>query len=66
MTLQSTTIIKNVTRRIVSLLLVLTLLLLSPEIAQAKVIVSQGENDATYSRSLESLRDLEYQTWKHK
>ena len=39
-------------------------IVLLDKMVQSKVIVGQGENDASYSRSLESLRDLEYQTWQ--
>ena len=30
----------------------------------AKLIMSDDENNASFSRSLESLRDLDYQTWQ--
>ena len=46
------------------LVLLATLLLSIPSIAEAKLQFHEGENDNSYVRSLESLRDLDYQTWQ--
>ena len=55
----------NNIRRLLSCLLVVGILLCTqPKIVQAKITVNQAENGITYSRSLESLRDLDYQTWQ--
>ena len=47
-----------------SLLLAVALLLLTPTAAQAEVHKYQDENSAPMLRSLESLRDLDYQSWQ--
>ena len=47
-----------------SLLLAVLLLLLTPATAQAEVHKYQDENSAPMLRSLESLRDLDYQSWQ--
>ena len=62
--MQPRPIIKNLSRIISSLLLIVALLLIRPTLAQSKLIVSEGQNRTSFSRSLESLRDLDYQTWQ--
>ena len=47
-----------------TLLLACTLLLLTPAAAIAQVQEYQDENSAPMMRSLESLRDLDYQSWQ--
>ena len=56
--------IENFKRAFLYLLLVIALLLITPTISQAKLQFSQGEDGESISRSLESLRDLDYQTWQ--
>ncbi len=63
-TLQAIPIIKNFSRTLSYLLLIAALLLIRPTMVQSKLIVSEGENNISFSRSLESLRDLDYQTWQ--
>ena len=62
--LQPIPIIKNFRRALSFLLLVVALLLIRPTMVQSKLILSEGDNNASISRSLESLRDLDYQTWQ--
>ncbi len=56
--------IENFKKAFLSILLVIALLLITPAISQAKLQFSQGEDGESISRSLESLRDLDYQTWQ--
>ena len=52
-------------RRLLGMLLVaVTLLLLTPMAVSAQVHEHQDENGAPMLRSLESLRDLDYQSWR--
>ena len=54
----------NLKRLFFSLFVMLAFLLLTPSIAQAKLQLSEGEDGLLFTRSLESLRDLDYQTWQ--
>ena len=56
--------IENLKKTLVCLLMVVAVLLLSPSIGSAKLQFNEGENGQSVSRSLESLRDLNYQTWQ--
>ena len=47
-----------------SLLVLLVFLLLTPSISEAKLQFTEGEDGTVFARSLESLRDIEYQTWQ--
>jgi hypothetical protein len=49
---------------LVSLLVGLVLLLLTPTMAQAKVMANDGEDGWPSARSLETLRDLDYESWR--
>ncbi len=51
-------------RLLVSLLAAVLLLLVTPGVAIAQVHEHQDENGAPMLRSLESLRDLDYQSWQ--
>ncbi len=46
------------------LLLVLNLIVLKPIEVNAQLALTQGNDDVEYLRSLESLRDLDYETWQ--
>ncbi len=56
--------IKQLQRGFSCLLVVIAILILSPLMAQAKIQLSEAEDGKSISRSLESLRDLDYQTWQ--
>ena len=47
-----------------SFLALLGFLLLTPSISEAKLLFTEGEDGTVFARSLESLRDIEYQTWQ--
>ena len=47
-----------------SLFLLLGFLVLTPSVAEAKLQSTEGEDGTVFARSLESLRDIEYQTWQ--
>ena len=51
-------------RLLCTLLVAVTLLLLTPMAVSAQVHAHQDENGAPMLRSLESLRDLDYQSWQ--
>ena len=51
-------------RLLCTLLVAVTLLLLTPMAVSAQVHEHQDENGAPMLRSLESLRDLDYQSWQ--
>ena len=51
-------------RLLCTLLVAVTLLLLTPTAVNAQVHEHQDENGAPMLRSLESLRDLDYQSWQ--
>ena len=51
-------------RLLVSVLAAVMLVLLTPGAAIAQVHEHQDENGAPMVRSLESLRDLDYQSWQ--
>ena len=51
-------------RLLLSVLAAALLLLVTPGIAIAQVHEHQDENGAPMVRSLESLRDLDYQSWQ--
>ena len=51
-------------RMLFCLLVVLALLVVRPPLAEAKLQFSEGEESSSITRSLESLRDLDYQTWQ--
>ena len=51
-------------RLLLSVLAAVLLLLITPGIAMAQVHQHQDENGAPMLRSLESLRDLDYQSWQ--
>ena len=63
-TLEAIPTIKTLKKIFSCLLVVMVLLLIRPTMVQSNLIVSEGENGISYSRSLESLRDLDYQTWQ--
>ena len=56
--------IDKLMRSFFSLLVLLAVLVFTPSIAQAKLQFTKGEEGTSYVRSLESLRDLDYQTWQ--
>ena len=56
--------IDKLMRALFSLFVVLILLLLAPSMAQAKLQFTEGEDGTLFTRSLESLRDLDYQAWQ--
>ena len=45
-------------------LLLLASLFFGPSVAKAKLQFSENDDGTTFTRSLESLRDLDYQTWQ--
>ena len=55
---------KNLGRIFAYLLVVGILLFINPLMVQSKILITQAENGDSYSRSLESLRDLDYETWQ--
>ena len=57
-------VIKNLKKVLICLGFGLLLLLHSPLIAKASIKSTQGEDGISFSRRLESLRDLDYQTWQ--
>ncbi len=56
--------IDKLKRTFFTLLLAIVFLLFTPSIAQSKLQFSEGEDGISFIRSLESLRDLDYQTWQ--
>ena len=56
--------IDNLKRVVFALFVLLAILVLSPSIAQAKLLFNENEDGTLFTRSLESLRDLDYQTWQ--
>ena len=40
------------------------ILFVSPLIVQSKLLVDEVDNGISFSRSLESLRDLDFETWQ--
>lgn len=51
-------------RLILPFILTIALIIFRPSIAQARLQVSEAEDGIEYLRSLESLRDLDSQTWQ--
>ena len=64
MKLEQIRVFKNFARIVSCILVSGILLFISPKIVESKILVAQGENGYSYSRSLESLRDLDYETWQ--
>ena len=56
--------IEKLKRIFFALCLVVALFLLNPLIADAKLLINDDKEGLSFSRSLESLRDLDYQTWQ--
>ncbi len=56
--------IEKITRILVFSFLSLSIFLLNPLMVQARLQISESEDGIAFTRSLESLRDLDYQTWQ--
>ncbi len=51
-------------RAFLCIFVVFAIIFLTPSLAQAKLQSVKGEDGTLFTRSLESLRDLDYQTWE--
>ena len=56
--------IENLKRIFCCLCILLTILILTPSRMEAKLLAKDGEDSSKPLRSLESLRDVDYQTWQ--